>query len=305
MSVVGTSTKSSPEMETETRYQKYVALKDRFGWPVTDGAFSVANPMDFLREVGFGPEETEGGSSESYFNLLDTILGDLKSEEVTDILEIGFNAGMSSVNFLNRFRNARITSFDIGLHSYVGYAKLYLDKRYPGRHQLILGDSLASVPKTDLPIQDIIFIDGNHLYDYARGDILNCRRFADSQTLVLIDNMVPHRGQGKEVYRAYLDLVEEGVLVHEQFLVFKDGINGIGVAHYRDLDRNEPITSISQGQRDLLERYIPIYAATEALEAAPTLAELELAYQKGRKAAGSDSVFMNTYQRLKRILKEL
>ena len=71
-----------------------------------------------------------------------------------------------------------VVSFDLGIHSYVGKGKQFLDKKYPNRHKLIIGDSLLTIPLYTSKFHkkfDLIFIDGGHDYNIAKGDLINCK----------------------------------------------------------------------------------------------------------------------------------
>ncbi|ORM38018.1 class I SAM-dependent methyltransferase [Williamsia sp. 1135] len=113
--------------------------------------------------------------------------------EVRQIAEIGFNAGFSSHAFLDANPGARVTSFDLAEHQYVSAAKKHIDEEFPGRHTLIAGDSLETVPQfgDSEPDQrfDLIFIDGGHTYDIARADITNMRRLAHEKTVLIFDDL--------------------------------------------------------------------------------------------------------------------
>jgi len=109
-----------------------------------------------------------------------------------NVMEIGFNAGHSAEVFLKNNTTLRLTSFDLGSHSYVPVAKKYIDKLFPERHTLILGDSTVSVPNyvndNNTKKFDIIFIDGGHDYDTARTDLENCMKLSHKDTIVILDD---------------------------------------------------------------------------------------------------------------------
>ena len=116
----------------------------------------------------------------------------LSSASQMNIMEIGFNAGHSADIFLKSNPNLTLTSFDLGSHTYVMTAKEYIDAAYPNRHTLILGDSTVTVPKyiNNNPDKtfDIIFIDGGHDYPIPKIDLENCKKLANKDTIVIMDD---------------------------------------------------------------------------------------------------------------------
>ena len=144
----------------------------------------------FLNNKGF--HSFEGYSQESSSQVKDLI--NLTSKSNLNVMEIGFNAGHSAEVFLQNNNDLTLTSFDLGVHDYVEPAKEYIDKTYPNRHKLILGDSTITVPiyseeNKDTKF-DIIFIDGGHDYDTAKKDIENCFYLAHDNTTVILDDTI-------------------------------------------------------------------------------------------------------------------
>ena len=68
----------------------------------------------------------------------------------------------------------------------------YIDKFYPNRHSLIIGNSSITVPefsKTGKKF-DLIFIDGGHDYEIAFNDLLNCKKLSHNKTLIIMDDII-------------------------------------------------------------------------------------------------------------------
>jgi predicted O-methyltransferase YrrM len=143
----------------------------------------------YLKENGVDPFNIEGHSQQ-----LGSQTNDLKEivRNAKNILEIGFNAGHSSEIFLEN-SSANVYSFDVGYHDYVLLGKRNLDSRFPGRHTLIIGDSGITVPAfanySHIKF-DVLFIDGNHEYNAALGDLMNCVNVAAPDAFVLLDDVV-------------------------------------------------------------------------------------------------------------------
>ena len=106
------------------------------------------------------------------------------------ILEIGFNAGHSANLFLGSC-NGEMISVDLAEHEYVVKCKAGIDSIYPGRHTLIVGDSLNALPslqKSLSPTFDLIYVDGGHSYEIAKHDLINSKKLSHAKTLVIMDD---------------------------------------------------------------------------------------------------------------------
>jgi predicted O-methyltransferase YrrM len=121
--------------------------------------------------------------------LFDKIFSENKFQ---NILEVGFNAGHSAEYFLTYGTEFDVYSFDLGEYSACPLGKEYIDKTFPGRHHLILGDSRKTLPEfvrnTELKF-DFIFIDGGHQYWVAKSDIWYCRSLAHEKTILVMDDV--------------------------------------------------------------------------------------------------------------------
>ncbi|WP_051450515.1 class I SAM-dependent methyltransferase [Actinospica robiniae] len=132
----------------------------------------------------------------------------------TWIAEIGFNVGYSTIGFLESSPEARVVSFELDLRPCVKLAKEFIDERYPGRHELVVGDSQVTVPEFAEACRagsqgfDLVFIDGSHMYDVAANDIRNSARIAAQQATVVVDDLTPWYLWGAGPTRAWQEAVD-------------------------------------------------------------------------------------------------
>ena len=140
----------------------------------------------------------------------------VRDPAVRTVLEIGFNAGHSSFVFLEARPDVQVISFDLGEHGYVSAAREFIDKRFPGRHQLVLGDSTVTVPQYRLANPDaafdLAFVDGGHDYDVAIADLRNCQPLVVKDGLVVMDDLLAWRSWGIGPVRAWTEVCEEGLV---------------------------------------------------------------------------------------------
>ena len=133
-----------------------------------------------------------------------------------NILEIGFGAGHSAELFLKTSPTCTVTSIDISEKIWTNVAKEWLETTYPGRHQLIIGDSAKVIPDRvkrtffldDVPVKyDLIYIDGAKDYAAVKADIVNCKEFAHKGTVVIVNDYSPRPPMKVEAF-AYEELVQ-------------------------------------------------------------------------------------------------
>lgn len=122
----------------------------------------------------------------------DTIKKIIKDYNIKNVLEIGFNNGSSSELFLSNGIEF-VLSFDIGEYDYVNKYKKKIDIKYPNKHELIIGNSVETIPKYIENSEkkfDLIFIDGGHEYIIAKSDLINCKKLAHESSIVILDDTV-------------------------------------------------------------------------------------------------------------------
>lgn len=209
----------------DTRYAMYNAIKDAEDNIMEDADPSKETVEQFLTRAKF--KSFGGSSTQEHLTIHDRIM---KTYKPKIIVEIGFNTGLSADNFLKNPDVELVVSFDILMRFYSNYAKWYLDKKYPGRHILVAGDSSVTVPTFSKAMKgfkaDLLFHDGSHLLNPAYEDLRNLFQYAREDTILIVDNVVPHRGVGVSVYDALLRAIDEGFvnfIDHVETGDYKDG----------------------------------------------------------------------------------
>jgi predicted O-methyltransferase YrrM len=170
---------------------------------------------------------------------------------VREVAEVGFNGGHSSYTFLDSRPDVRVTSFDLGTHDYIDLTKSLIDSLFPGRHELVIGDSRSTVPAFAEAHPDhrfdLIFIDGIHTLEAARADIENCRFLASERAVIVMDDLERHKDASAGVVQAWLEAQHDGVI--HQDVVAVNGFPVVGaldeietsgavwaLGHYRQRD---------------------------------------------------------------------
>lgn len=138
-------------------------------------------------------QATEGGTGHDEITFFLNLLQ--REPSIHTILEIGFNTGLSATAFLSARPDITVISVDIGSHDYVLTAKAWIDKEFPNRHMLLIGDSTTVLPNlmTQFPAYrpDLIFVDGGHDDPFPRIDIDNAIKLARPDTFIIVDDVVP------------------------------------------------------------------------------------------------------------------
>ena len=153
--------------------------------------YYMSSLIDFLNTQGV--EQFSQQNPQQVDSLKRLVSGD----DIKSVLEIGFNAGHFSDNFLSSNPNIHVLSFDLGIHDYVGVGKAFIDQTYPNRHSLILGAKF-----------DLIFINGGSDYDTSKSDFLNCKCLAHKDTIVIMNSSLYDDGDSG----VWTDAIETGYL---------------------------------------------------------------------------------------------
>ena len=149
----------------------------------------------------------------------------LKSNaKIQNILETGFNLGLSAATMMESRPDIRVLSSDIFWFDYTRRAKLLLDIAYPGRNTLIAGNSVNTIPTFFSQFEympDFVFIDGGHESPVPYIDMYYILNHIRPGTPVMIDDYCMEHGQSGVIV-AVNRFIELGVLSDVKFYKSKD-----------------------------------------------------------------------------------
>lgn len=131
--------------------------------------------------------------------------------EIRHIAQTGFNAGHSAALFLGSHPEIQLTSFDIGEHSYVDNAQAFIERMFPGRHDLVRGDSTKTLPTYEMVSPfDMVFVDGGHSFEVAYADLRNFEALSKPGGYVIMDDYLPDVYYGEGPVAAWTAMLNEG-----------------------------------------------------------------------------------------------
>ena len=112
---------------------------------------------------------------------------------VNTICETGFNAGHSTLQWLTGNDDTVVYSFDIGKYNYTRPMAHYMNKTFPGRLHLMIGDSRETVPHfSDSNVKcDVVVVDGGHSREVALADLRNMQVVANMERHVIVFDDLP------------------------------------------------------------------------------------------------------------------
>lgn len=159
-----------------------------------------------------------GSISEGQRSFLRTFLE--ANPTITNVLETGFNLGLSAATILDVRPSLRVVSADIFWFHTTAHAKQLLDLAFPGRHLLLAGNSVNTLPTlwTQFPtfVPDMVFVDGGHEPPIPFLDLLTICQFVPEHTWILVDDYCNTHGSHGVipavdtcVDKGYVEIVQE------------------------------------------------------------------------------------------------
>lgn len=110
-------------------------------------------------------------------------------------VEIGLNAGHSTLLILASNPNIKVSAIDICLNPYTESCANWMKEKFPDRFRFYKGDSQIAFPQNahEFLDGDLFHIDGGHSYEVARADIENVSKLDNPGNLarhLIIDDIV-------------------------------------------------------------------------------------------------------------------
>jgi predicted O-methyltransferase YrrM len=109
------------------------------------------------------------------------------NKNIRNVLEIGFNAGFSTLLMLLSNPYMKITCVDLGEHKYTVPCYEKIKEFFGDRINIIISDSTVVLPRIN-DTYDLIHIDGGHDDFVATNDIINCYRLSKNKTILIMDD---------------------------------------------------------------------------------------------------------------------
>lgn len=125
--------------------------------------------------------------TDKYLNKAKNISNLVLNKKIKNVMEIGFNAGFSTLLMLLSNPNLHVTCFDLGEHKYTIPCYQKLKENFGHRLNIIIGDSTKTL-ETYYDIFDLIHIDGGHLTEIANKDIIQSYRLSKTRTVLIMDD---------------------------------------------------------------------------------------------------------------------
>jgi predicted O-methyltransferase YrrM len=154
---------------------------------INDNLLPIINNSNELLEGNIFMLHQTTNYSDVFLNKSKNISNLVLNKNIKNVMEIGFNAGFSTLLMLLTNSNMSINCFDLGEHKYTIPCYEKLKETFGERINIIIGDSTKTLLNvTD--IYDLIHIDGGHTTEVAESDIINSYRLSKKGTILIMDD---------------------------------------------------------------------------------------------------------------------
>ncbi len=154
---------------------------------INDYLMPIINNCNELLEGNIFMTHHTTNYTDVFVNKTKNICGLLLNKNIKNVMEIGFNAGFSTLLMLISNPNITITCFDLGEHKYTLPCYEKIKETYGERVNIIIGDSTKTLQNIDDKF-DLIHIDGGHSTEVANSDIINSYRLSKQGTILIMDD---------------------------------------------------------------------------------------------------------------------
>ncbi len=110
------------------------------------------------------------------------------NKNVKNVMEIGFNAGFSTLLMLFTNPNIHVHCFDLGEHKYTLPCFNKIKEYFGNRLEITIGNSVETLMNINCVPFDVIHIDGGHSTEVANSDIVNSLRLSKKGTILIMDD---------------------------------------------------------------------------------------------------------------------
>lgn len=154
---------------------------------INDNLLPIINNSNELLEGNIFMLHQTTNYTNVFLNKSKNISNLVLNKNIKSVMEIGFNAGFSTLLMLLTNSNMRINCFDLGEHKYTIPCYEKLKETFGERINIIIGDSTKTLLNvTDM--YDLIHIDGGHTTEVAESDIINSYRLSKKGTILIMDD---------------------------------------------------------------------------------------------------------------------
>ena len=125
--------------------------------------------------------------TDTFINKTKNISNIVLNNNIQNVMEIGFNAGFSSLLMLLSNSKLKITCYDLGEHKYTHPCYEKIKETFGDRINIVYGDSTKTLQNVNNNY-DLIHIDGGHSTEVAESDIICSYKLSKINSILIMDD---------------------------------------------------------------------------------------------------------------------